>query len=155
MRAKLPPVPQPGKAYVTDEEYAERTRFCYEMVRDQKPKGEIKTAFRARFTPIVEANAKTIEKHITEAKLLLVADVADGKDVMRAQSYATYLKVLTGSADDKDKIAAQARIDKLFGLEAPTKIAPTTPDGEKSYEQLTDAELDARILAAASARTED
>jgi len=33
---------------------------------------------------------------------------------------------------------------KLLGLETPTKIAPTTPDGKEHFET-TDAELDAEI----------
>jgi hypothetical protein len=36
---------------------------------------------------------------------------------------------------------------KIIGVEAPTKIAPTDPTGNKAYESLTDAERAARIAA--------
>ena len=34
---------------------------------------------------------------------------------------------------------------KLLGLDAPTKVAPTTPDGEKPYQATPESELDNRI----------
>jgi len=38
---------------------------------------------------------------------------------------------------------------KLLGLDQPTKIAPTTPDGEEPYEQMGDEEREARLIAMA------
>lgn len=35
---------------------------------------------------------------------------------------------------------------RLFGLDKPLKIAPTTPDGKEKYENLTTEQLDAEIL---------
>lgn len=34
---------------------------------------------------------------------------------------------------------------KLLGLDAPTKVAPTSPDGEKPYRSMSESELDNRI----------
>lgn len=44
-------------------------------------------------------------------------------------------------------IRAQDARRKILGLDAPTKVAPTDPSGDKPYqpEKMTDGELDARI----------
>ena len=47
-----------------------------------------------------------------------------------------YMSVLLGIQD---------RRAKILGTDAPTKVAPTTPDGKDPYKPMTDAELDARI----------
>lgn len=150
-RGKLTPEEIAAKHHSDEVECAERVTFCYEMLRAQKPKRDIKEGFRRKFTPEGkrEANAKTIEKYISEAKALILADAADGKEILTAQAYATYTNVLNSeTAEHRDRIAAQARIDKLFGLEAPTKIAPTTPDGLSAYENLTIEQIDERIRLA-------
>jgi hypothetical protein len=48
-----------------------------------------------------------------------------------------YMQVLLGIKD---------RRAKILGTDAPTKVAPTTPDGSAPYKPMNDAELDARIL---------
>lgn len=48
-----------------------------------------------------------------------------------------YLTIIQGCMD---------RRAKILGTDAPTKVAPTTPDGKEPYKPMTDAELDARIL---------
>lgn len=48
-----------------------------------------------------------------------------------------YMQVLLGIKD---------RRAKILGTDAPTKVAPTTPDGSEPYKPMTDAELDARIM---------
>lgn len=47
-----------------------------------------------------------------------------------------YLNVMLG---------IQERRAKLVGADMPTKVAPTTPDGQASYSAMPDAELDRRI----------
>lgn len=47
-----------------------------------------------------------------------------------------YLAIIQGCMD---------RRAKILGTDAPTKVAPTTPDGKAPYKPMTDAELDARI----------
>ena len=53
------------------------------------------------------------------------------------------------------KIKASESLRKLWGLDAPTRIAPTTPDGDEEYGGLSDDQRAAAItglLAAARAR---
>lgn len=47
-----------------------------------------------------------------------------------------YLSVLLGIQD---------RRAKLLGMDAPQKVAPTSPDGKEPYKGMTDAEINARI----------
>ena len=51
------------------------------------------------------------------------------------------------------KIKASESLRKLWGLDAPVKIAPTTPDGEEQYTGLSDAELERELAAALAALT--
>lgn len=52
-----------------------------------------------------------------------------------------YLNVLLGIHE---------RRAKILGSDAPTKVAPTNPDGTESYRPMSDEELDARIRELAS-----
>ena len=151
-REKLAPVPQKGIHRATEDEQVARVEFCYARIREQMPKSKIKTEFREVWGDV---NAKTIENYLSEARKLLVADAADGKDVMTAQAYSMLVDVATDKeAQDQDrnkfntnKINAVKTMAVIFGLNAPTKIAPTDPTGEKEYESLTDEERASRIAA--------
>ncbi|MFW6344772.1 MAG: hypothetical protein ACOC0M_00350, partial [Halomonas sp.] len=55
-------------------------------------------------------------------------------------------KATAGSVAHVDRaIKVMERRAKLTGLDAPTKIAPTDPDGETPYRGMTEEELDQRI----------
>lgn len=45
------------------------------------------------------------------------------------------------------KVRASESLRKLWGLDAPQKVAPTTPDGESEYRGLSDAELERELVA--------
>lgn len=46
------------------------------------------------------------------------------------------------------KVRVSESIRKLWGLDAPVKVAPTSPDGEEQYTGLSDAELERELAAA-------
>lgn len=47
-------------------------------------------------------------------------------------------------------LGIQERRAKIFGIDAPSKVAPTDPSGEREYGKMTDAELNARIAELAA-----
>jgi hypothetical protein len=54
------------------------------------------------------------------------------RDLHRRDAFGLYESVIRDpDAEPQHKLAAQARIDRLLGLEAPLKVAQTDPSGEK------------------------
>ena len=61
-------------------------------------------------------------------------------DTLVSESYQFYLSVLKNpNATQKEKIEARRRADELLGLNAPKKIAQTTPDGKNPYKETVKA----------------
>ena len=46
------------------------------------------------------------------------------------------------------KVRASESLRKLWGLDAPSKVAPTNPDGTEAYAGLSDAALERELVAA-------
>jgi hypothetical protein len=67
----------------------------------------------------------------------------DRLDQIMFQHFTQALKGDTAATDRVLKI--MERRAKLLGLDAPSKIAPTSPDGEAPYKGMTERELDQRI----------
>jgi hypothetical protein len=67
----------------------------------------------------------------------------DRLDQIMFQHFTQALKGDTAATDRVLKI--MERRAKLLGLDAPSKIAPTSPDGEAPYQGMTEQELDQRI----------
>ena len=68
------------------------------------------------------------------------------RDQLIAESFGYYMTVIKNpNASQKDKNQARKQADELLGLNAPKKIAPTTPDGKNPYQaavkQLSNADL--------------
>lgn len=88
------------------------------------------------------------------------AETLRGMELTRldAMQTAIWADAMKGDEQKIDRLLKiQARRAALLGLDAPAKIAPTDPTGQKEYEALTDAERAARldaILDAARTRLE-
>jgi hypothetical protein len=104
-----------------------------------------------------ERSKKDYSKEVTERLKM----PGKGEDTEGFETEAKVVKRETGGRLGDPRlleivIRAQDARRKLLGLDAPTKVAPTTPDGTKPYqpEKMSDTELDARIeeLIAKSAR---
>lgn len=131
----------------TAEEELEREDFIYDLLAQYRLKSTIKRLFMKKF----KCNYRTVEKYLARARARMKAEYAakvnEGTDLLKMESVNFYRSVIRDpAAMTQDKIRAQERLDKLFGLDMPVKVAPTTPDGKEKYENLTGAELDARIL---------
>jgi len=92
----------------------------------RETKSEIKRVMRDRYG----ADRATVERYLSTAREHLLIEIGETRDWMRAQSLAVYSAVIRDSeASHRDKIRAQAQIDKLLGLAAPIKIAQTDIQG--------------------------
>ena len=58
---------------------------------------------------------------------------------MEVQHYAISMRKFRECEDDKDQLAALKHAGSIYGVQAPTKIAPTTPDGKHSYSPVKEA----------------
>ncbi len=78
---------------------------------------------------------KEATKEIGEWKTKLIVEVEEVKRAAWAH----------GELETVLKCVTQQR--KILGLDAPIKVAPTTPNGESAYESLSDDDRAARIIA--------
>jgi hypothetical protein len=111
-------------AQPTKDEIHERLNFITRLIPKARTKSEIKAAFRLQYG---DMSARNIERYITKAYALMQEGLsASDKDEMRVQSLVFYRSIiLRPDATDRDKIRAQAQIDKLMGL-----AAPSTPQNQ-------------------------
>lgn len=94
--------------------------------------------------------------HELVTKLLdeMAAKTAEDVESVRAMELHRLDALFKGLWPSASKGAPQAvekalkvmeRRARLLGLDAPTKVAPTSPDGSTPYQGMSDAELEARI----------
>jgi len=135
----------------TKDERAERVDYAIELLCRCLLKSQIKTLFRRKFGDLGKS---TIERYLAKAREVLLAG-AGGKEEMRARARGFYESVIRDpQASHRDKILAQERIDRLYGLEAPLKVAPTDASGENPYVGLDKEELIRMIINRAEAQAE-
>jgi len=133
---------RPKKA--TKEEHKARVTFTVKLLIEGRHKSWIKNYFRTQYG----VSGWTAERYMRLARNRLVAATQVPKDELIAQSFGFYMDVLGDQkADRKHKLAARKAADDLLGLQAPKKIAPVMPDGDKPYElvvkSMSDEELEA------------
>lgn len=101
-------------------DYQNRIDFVRSLLTVRCVTSVIKAAVRKRFGVTDHA---TVLRYMARAREQILADVGRGRELLRAESQAFYESVVADQlAVYKDKIKAQERIDKLLGLEAPTKL---------------------------------
>jgi hypothetical protein len=104
----------------TTEEYQDRIEFVRSLLVRRVPKHTIKKLVRLQFA--VDLRHEPIERYITRAREQILLDLDRGRDEFRSESKALYESILADTkAKHGDRIKAQERIDKLLGLEAPTR----------------------------------
>jgi len=84
-------------------------------------------------------------RYLRIARERLAADTGLSDDFtlndMKVQHYAMAMKVAHADSgeDAKDRLAALKHAGSIYGVQTPTKIAPTTPDGKQSYSPVKEA----------------
>lgn len=164
--AKKQAVPQSARWKPTAEEQVEIEDLTYTLLASGLLKSDIKRHLRKWAEKkqkslqahhpniVIEMDARTIERYLSRARERMVAESGKSKDELRQDSLNYYLAITRDpSADHRSKLIARERIDRLYGLEMPLKVAPTDPTGQKPYANLSDEELDTRIAEALAARS--
>lgn len=94
----------------------------------------------------IKMDSRTIERYLSRARARMREESGKTTEELREDSLNFYLSIARDiTADPRSRIQARERVDRLYGLDKPVKVAPTDPTGDKPYEHLSDAELAARI----------
>ncbi len=89
-------------------------------------RSEIKRSCADRFN----MSPRSVERYILQAQEAMLEAAGVDRALMVAQARATYLAVIQSEcASHTDRIKAQARLDRLFGLEQPRRLEHSGPDG--------------------------
>jgi hypothetical protein len=110
---------QSETSHPTAVELDERVLACRRLLSEGRYDGEVKRQVAADFN----LSPRTVERYLRRARDEMVAETGREPSEHRIDSYSFY-RELRGNADlaTRDRLKAQERIDKLLGLEAPTKL---------------------------------
>ena len=101
-------------------EYHERIEFVRKLLVQRHPKYTIKKLVRLKYG--ADLSYVSIEGYLTRARELLIEVLDEKRRPHRAKALAFYESILNDpKTTARDKIKAQARIDKLLGLESPQR----------------------------------
>lgn len=152
-------IPQSARWRPTAEEQIEIEDLTYTLLASGLLKSQIKNQLKkwaqkkqkelASTQPgiQIEMDARTVERYLSRARARFVEESGKTKDELRTDSLNFYLAIARDlGADHRSRLQARERVDRLYGLDMPIKVAPTNPTGEQSYKQLTDQQVDARIF---------
>jgi len=107
----------------TSQEIQEREDLAFDLLSRCYHKSQIKKHFKEKYS----CDARTVERYLSRARKRMDVQAAQGKSMLRAESFAFYSSVLRDNrATPREKILARERIDKLYGLDAPVKIKDVT-----------------------------
>ena len=152
-------VPQSARWKPTTEEQVEIEDLTYTLLSSGYLKSDIKRHLRRWAEKkqkslqahhpniVIEMDARTVERYLSRARARMVEESGKTKEELRQDSLNYYLAITRDqSADHRSRLIARERIDRLYGLDMPIKVAPTDPSGEESYDHLSNDQLEARIL---------
>ncbi len=107
-------------------EIALRVEVVRQMLLLRYTKAEIKQSIAAKYG----LKQRQTCRYIRWAQTILRAESKQDKADHVAEAYGFYLSITKDTtASARDRLRAQERIDKLLGLESPTKYAQTDSDG--------------------------
>jgi hypothetical protein len=135
-------LPNRGKA--TNKQVNERVAAVAQMLVKKLHKHEIKKYLKATYG----VGARQAEEYVTRARDYLIERSNRPRELWTAEALGLLEAIIRDpNSEPSSKLQANRDLCVLLGLAAPTKIAPTTPDGESPYQpldvsKLTDAELE-------------
>jgi hypothetical protein len=106
----------------------ERIEFVQNCLARYVLKSEIKKAVRQKFG---EVSHQSIENYLSRARARILAGVNSTREELKAESVAFYRAVLSDpNSTTMERLKAQQRLDNVFGINAPVKVAQTDTDGK-------------------------
>lgn len=117
----------------TDDEFDAKVMYVYDQLVQCKRLSEIKKGFRGKFDrgKKRKTSDRTIRNYVSRARIVLSHHADVTRDGEKAVSIAYWRSVI---ADPKQSAAekrqARIRIEKILGIEAAIKVAPTNTKGE-------------------------
>lgn len=122
----------------TKKEIADRVEFARDVYLKRRFKGQMISDIKQEFG----VSARTAEEYLSRAKAQ-VRELSDATWMeKRENAYQFYLSIaMDESQPAQARIKAQTRIDQIYGLDAPVKVARTDKDGN----DITVDEAESRI----------
>ena len=110
----------------TDRELEDRIEFAMRVWLE----GRYKTAMLHKIADEYGVSTRTAQTYLSHARDRLSEQTATSWQEKREEAYNRYLAIATDeSMPPNARLKAQTRIDQIFGLDAPVKIARTDTDG--------------------------
>ena len=111
----------------TEKEQEDRIQFACKVWLE----GRYKTAMLHKIADEFGISTRTAQKYLSLARDRLAEQTATSWQEKREEAYNRYLAIATDeSMPPNARIKAQTRIDQIFGLDAPVKIARTDSEGK-------------------------
>jgi hypothetical protein len=104
-----------GRQTLTNEELHERIDFTAKMLARRLYKSDVKRVLKTKY----HVSTRTCDEYISRARATLVEWTGRDLAEHRVDSLAYYEAVLRSTTDEDRGMRAQARIDKILGIEAP------------------------------------
>lgn len=117
----------PKKSKPRTEATAEKLFFVRNLVNQRTPRGQIKKRFAEEF----KCSPRSAEPFITKAIADIRAEMGKSLDEHKGDSYAFWDAIVSDTTrTDVVRMRAQENLDRLTGVAAPIKVAPTDSAGK-------------------------
>jgi hypothetical protein len=97
----------------TRKDYLGRIKLCMDLLSRGYRKTDIKVICSKQYG----VGYRTVENYLSRARSTLLSEMGTTREEMRMRSLDCYRSILRGNPTPREAILAQARIDKLLGLE--------------------------------------
>ena len=115
-----------GQGRIPEDEYDSRIEYALDLLIKHYRKSDIKKKLKEAYS----VTARTAENYIARARVLMLARASDEQEFERSRSIKYWESVISNDdAPITEKRHARARLDKIFGVDAPTRIAATDTKG--------------------------
>ncbi len=119
-------------------EVERRIAVTLDLLTQGKATGDIKRALNQRF----KVKHRQANTYIARARQQLLEEIGIERSELVAKHYGIYMRAISDPrATIRDQLAAVKAADELLGLQAPRKVAPTSPDGGEAYHKHVMQEL--------------